>query len=181
MKVTILILMLILFVSCSAKRPVHTVAPIVETKEEIKQAEIKKQDDSINMTEGNVSDESQEITLKTETGEIISFDTVHFDFDSSTLKSEDTEKLTKYADYLIKDSKIHLVITGHCDKRGTDEYNLALGAKRAESIKDFLVNLGVASDRLKTGSMGEENPVAAGEDEDIFAQNRRGEFKATNN
>ena len=71
-----------------------------------------------------------------------------------------------------------IIIEGHCDERGTNEYNLALGERRANSAKDYIVNLGVEPSRLKTVSYGEEKPFAEGHSEDAWAQNRRAHFVA---
>ena len=101
---------------------------------------------------------------------------VYFDFDKSNLKPAAQENLLLKADWLRENSDVTVTIEGHCDERGTNEYNLALGDRRAESIKAFLVNLGISASRLTTISYGEERPVCFESDEECWAKNRRGHF-----
>ena len=101
---------------------------------------------------------------------------VYFNFDSADLSEDSRSILTKNADYLSKQSGVKVRIEGNCDERGSDDYNMALGERRAKAAKDYLVNLGIASDRLSTISYGEEKPVDAGHDEEAWARNRRAEF-----
>lgn len=103
---------------------------------------------------------------------------VFYDFDKSELRPEAVEQLKTNAGWLQSNGSRNLVIEGHCDERGTNEYNLALGERRAMSAKDYLVNLGASSTRLKTVSYGEERPFAVGHDEESWAQNRRAHFVA---
>ncbi len=100
-------------------------------------------------------------------------DTVHFATDSSDIDSEATAILTKQAAWLQKFPNVRVTVEGHCDERGTREYNLALGDRRANSAKNFLVNAGVNPARISVISYGKERPVATGSDEDSWAQNRR--------
>jgi peptidoglycan-associated lipoprotein len=100
-------------------------------------------------------------------------DTVHFATDSSDLDSEAQAILTKQAAWLQKFPNVRVTIEGHCDERGTREYNLALGDRRANSAKNFLVNAGVAASRISVISYGKERPIATGSDEESWAQNRR--------
>ena len=101
---------------------------------------------------------------------------VYFNFDSADLSEDSRSILTKNADYLSKQSGVKVRIEGNSDERGSDDYNMALGERRAKAAKDYLVNLGIASDRLSTISYGEEKPVDAGHDEEAWARNRRAEF-----
>ena len=100
-------------------------------------------------------------------------DTVHFATDSSDIDSEANSILAKQAAWLQKYPNVRVTVEGHCDERGTREYNLALGDRRANSAKNFLVNAGVDASRISVISYGKERPVAAGSDEDSWAQNRR--------
>lgn len=100
-------------------------------------------------------------------------DTVYFGYNSSSLTSEATTVLSKQAQYLKENSSIQVVVEGHCDERGTREYNLALGERRANATKQFLVNAGVPANRVSTISYGKERPVATGSDEQSWALNRR--------
>jgi peptidoglycan-associated lipoprotein len=100
-------------------------------------------------------------------------DRVFFDFDKYNLGSESRLVLEKQALWLKKYRLVTVNIEGHADERGTREYNLALGERRANSVKDYLVALGVAADRIRTISYGKERPVALGSNEAAWAQNRR--------
>ena len=100
-------------------------------------------------------------------------DTVHFATDSSDVDAEAQGILQRQAAWLQKYPAVRVTIEGHCDERGTREYNLALGDRRANSAKNFLVNAGVAASRVSVISYGKERPVATGSDEDAWAQNRR--------
>jgi peptidoglycan-associated lipoprotein len=99
-------------------------------------------------------------------------DRVFFDFDKSTIKSEGQTTLQRQADWLKKYANVAVTIEGHCDERGTREYNLALGARRANAARNALVALGIPANRLKTISYGKDNPVAVGSNEAAWAQNR---------
>jgi len=101
---------------------------------------------------------------------------VFFDFDRYDLQAEARATLKANADWLKKNSSARVEIEGHCDERGTSEYNLALGAKRAQAAKDYLVTLGIAGNRLSTISYGEEIPVCKQQSEDCWRQNRRARF-----
>ena len=102
---------------------------------------------------------------------------VLFDFDSAVLKSDAQTMLQSKAGWLRDNPGVPLVlIEGHCDERGTDAYNLALGAKRAEAVKSYLLDLGVDNQILDTQSFGEEKPAAYGKNEEAWAQNRRASF-----
>jgi len=105
------------------------------------------------------------------------FQNIYFDYDSYDIKKEEIEILKKIGDYLIKNPEIMVLIEGHCDERGTREYNLVLGEQRALSVRNFLINLGVSSKRLFTVSYGEDKPAVLGSNESAWAKNRRCEFK----
>jgi peptidoglycan-associated lipoprotein len=103
---------------------------------------------------------------------------VFYDFDKSALRADAVEQLKTNAAWMQANGTRNVIIEGHCDERGTNEYNLALGERRAASAKDYLVNLGVPANRMKTVSYGEEKPFALGHDEEAWAQNRRAHFVA---
>lgn len=102
---------------------------------------------------------------------------IHFDFDRSEIRSGDAGILDQKVAILMANPNLRIRIAGHCDERGSDEYNLALGNRRATSAKQYLVSHGVDAGRIETVSFGEERPVAMGRDEDSWAQNRRSEFE----
>jgi peptidoglycan-associated lipoprotein len=101
---------------------------------------------------------------------------IYFEFDSSALLSTAQDVLKRKAQWLRNNPEAYVVIEGHCDERGTNEYNLALGDRRASSAKTFLVDLGIRASRLRTISYGEERPVDPGHNEEAWAKNRRAHF-----
>jgi len=102
--------------------------------------------------------------------------TVHFEYDSSDLDDSNRAILQQNADWLKKNTKRSIRIEGHCDERGTIKYNLALGERRANSVREYLESLGVSGGRMRIVTFGEEKPVANGHDDSSWRQNRRGEF-----
>ena len=104
---------------------------------------------------------------------------VFFDYDMSTIRDDARPILQKNADYLRRWTTTRVSVEGHADARGTAEYNLALGERRASAIRDYLVSLGIAADRLLSVSRGEESPLCAEENEACFMRNRRGHFVFT--
>lgn len=104
---------------------------------------------------------------------------IHFDYNDYTVRPEDSDVLHSNADWLQKNPGRRVQIEGHCDDRGSEEYNIALGAKRAQAAKDYLQTLGVASDRMSTISYGKELPLCTEQTEDCWSQNRRDHFALT--
>ena len=101
-------------------------------------------------------------------------DTVHFAFDQYNVEDNDKSILSRQAAWLSKYPSVRVTIEGHADERGTREYNLALGARRANAVKEFLVSQGVSTARVETISYGKERPICTQSDEACWAQNRRG-------
>jgi peptidoglycan-associated lipoprotein len=101
-------------------------------------------------------------------------DTVHFGYNEYNIGDEDKATLQRQAAWLQKYPSIRVTVEGDCDERGTREYNLALGARRANAVKEFLVSLGVPSERVETISYGKEHPICSESNEACWAQNRRG-------
>ena len=101
-------------------------------------------------------------------------DTVHFDYDKYDILDADRGTLQRQAEWLKKYPSVRVTVEGHCDERGTREYNLALGARRANAVKEYLVSLGVAAGRIETISYGKERPICTESNEGCWAQNRRG-------
>jgi peptidoglycan-associated lipoprotein len=104
---------------------------------------------------------------------------VYFDFDKADLTETSRSRLARNAEFLRAHPEFQLSIEGHCDERGTNEYNLALGERRAAAAKDYLVSLGVAGGRLRTVSYGEERPQCTQSDESCWSLNRRAHFLIT--
>ncbi len=101
---------------------------------------------------------------------------INFDFDKYTIREDMKGILHKNADWLLKHSSVIISIGGHCDERGTVEYNMALGEKRADAAMKYLINLGVPANRMKIVSYGKNNPLVRGVDEKTHFENRRDEF-----
>lgn len=102
--------------------------------------------------------------------------TVHFAYDSSAVKSSERANVQSVADALKRDSRAKLLIEGHCDERGTEEYNRALGERRALALRRELAKLGVNPMRIRTISYGKDKPADPGHDESAWSRNRRGDF-----
>ena len=102
--------------------------------------------------------------------------TVYFEFDRSDLSDETRALLRANAEWMRAHPEFGVVIEGHCDERGTIEYNLALGQRRARAVSDYLTSLGVRGARLRTRTFGEERPAVTGHDEAAWSRNRRAEF-----
>lgn len=100
--------------------------------------------------------------------------TVYFDFDRSSIKAEFRSLLDKHAEFLVENPDQNVVIEGHTDSRGTPEYNIALGERRAKAVQTYLMNAGVSSGQISVVSYGEEKPAVMGSTEYAMAQNRRG-------
>lgn len=101
-------------------------------------------------------------------------DTVHFDYNKYAILNQDKATLQRQAAWLAKYPSIRVTVQGNCDERGTREYNLALGARRANAVKEYLVSLGVSADRIDTISYGKERPICTESTEACWARNRRG-------
>jgi peptidoglycan-associated lipoprotein len=104
------------------------------------------------------------------------FRDIYFDFDKSFIRDDAKPALATVSDYMKKNRGARLLIEGHCDERGTSEYNMALGDRRAEAARKYLISLGVASGSLSTVSFGKEKPLDPGHNEEAWAKNRRDHF-----
>lgn len=133
-------------------------------------------------TEGGTMDSnisSQEMSFDasgSDSGKITGLASVNFDYDSSTLSSDSRRKLSENAEWIKSHANSTVQIEGHCDSRGSVEYNLALGERRAKAVKAYLGSLGIDSKRMTIISYGEEKPIATGDTEDAYAKNRRANF-----
>jgi peptidoglycan-associated lipoprotein len=150
-----------LLLGCAAKKkePVQPSKPKAEEK--VKPEEPKPEEEEVITGEEELKESLQNI---------------YFDFDKYFLRSEAKETLAKNAEYLKANLSVKIKIEGHCDERGTVEYNLALGEKRARSAMEYLINLGIEPKRISIISYGKERPVDPGHNEEAWAKNRRDEF-----
>jgi peptidoglycan-associated lipoprotein len=108
--------------------------------------------------------------------EVLSQHTVYFDFDRFNVRTADQHKVEAVASYLKSQPGTKVQVEGHCDERGTEEYNRALGERRALAVRDYLMNLGIDGERIFTISFGEDHPAVDGYDENAYRLNRRAEF-----
>jgi peptidoglycan-associated lipoprotein len=105
-------------------------------------------------------------------------ETIHFDYDQFVIGPDDTSRLDQKAAIMVANPALRIRVTGHADERGSDEYNLALGMKRAIAAKDYMVRLGVDASRIEVASLGREVPLDPSPTEAAYAKNRRDEFEA---
>lgn len=140
---------------------------------------------SMNVTEENVgSDEVKTVKASYSKSDNVNYDTkavfanatVYFEFDKSSLTSKSIQTLKSAVNALNENSSIKITLSGHADERGTREYNLALGQRRAEAVSDYFVLNGISKNRITVKSYGEEKPVAYGQDEGSYSKNRRVEI-----
>lgn len=157
--------------ACKKKAPVEPVAPpppVVQEKEEVVQPPVPEKE--ITEEELFAQKELEEVTKELKDA--------FFDFDKYNIREDQILNLEHNAAYFKKWKSVRVLIEGHCDERGTNEYNMALGHRRASAAKDYLVSLGVEESRIEIISYGEERPFALGHNEDAWWQNRRAHFVA---
>lgn len=111
-----------------------------------------------------------------DSGKIDGLKTVNFEFDKSSLSASSKKVIQGNVEWMKNNAKTKVQIEGHCDSRGSIEYNVALGERRANAVKDYMISLGIPAARLATISYGEEKPVVSGENEEAWAKNRRANF-----
>lgn len=156
-------------VSCSKKVVQTQPAPTVQ------QDVPKAPDRSVDKVQPPRAVQAEE-TVRATSAAALDDENVHFAFDSYMLSDQARQILKKKAEFLRANQGVKVTVEGHCDDRGTVAYNLALGERRAETVKNYLVALGVSAGRLKTISYGEERPLVTGKTESAWAQNRRAQF-----
>jgi peptidoglycan-associated lipoprotein len=130
------------------------------------------------ITEEELAQAERERLLREQEGKVDTLmKDINFDYDSYAISSSELLKIDAVGNYLKQNKEIKIAAEGHCDERGTVEYNLALGQKRAEAVKAYLVKMGVDGSRIRAISFGKEVPVDPGHSEDAWAKNRRAHFK----
>lgn len=163
---------------CAPKRVVQEPKqPIVtqETRERAIEAEKKAPEEKI--TEQQIAKiETKELETPKYIEEKITFEDIYFDFDKYDIRPDAKQPLKSLAEWLVKNTSAELLIEGHCDERGTNEYNLALGDRRAKAARDYLLALGIASGRIEMISYGEEKPQCTEQTEECWQKNRRAHF-----
>jgi peptidoglycan-associated lipoprotein len=176
--ITILILCIALIMMGCPKKTVVKEEPSVK-KEEAAKIEAAKKEEATKGEEAARKELEKSLIAKKEPGiEGVVFESsllkdIHFEFDKYDIRPGDAAILKGNAEVLKKYHKVKIQIEGHCDERGTNEYNLALGERRANSAKNYLLSLGVSPERISTISYGEERPSDPGHTEEAWAKNRR--------
>lgn len=135
--------------------------------------------DSTTLDNGNNSGVALELNGDSDSNRAGSLQTVYFDYSSAVLTGSTRNTLSANAEFLKKNPSVKVQVEGHCDERGSVQFNLALGEKRAKSVRDYLASQGIASNRISVISLGKEKPVSFGHDEESWSKNRRGNFVVT--
>jgi peptidoglycan-associated lipoprotein len=164
--ITLVFASLALTVSCAGKKKAEPTAPVGGTEGGTMDPNI-----GSGNTGGDIFDKAG-----SDSGSIKGLSSVHFDYDSSTLSSDARRALAENAEWIKGHNNATIQIEGHCDSRGSVEYNLALGERRAKAVKAYMGSLGIDSKRMTIISYGEEKPIATGDSEDAYAKNRRANF-----
>jgi peptidoglycan-associated lipoprotein len=183
----VLICSLTIFTGCAEKKSVDTsgaaqeqqVAP-APTPAQIPTDTTKQSDSTAAPTDTpNIKETANEQSSLMEATAKSPISDINFDYDSSSIRPDAREILKTNADYLLKHRISSIVVEGHCDERGTAEYNMALGQKRAQETKKYLINLGIQESIIKTVSYGEERPLDPNNNEEAWDKNRRAHFVVT--
>jgi peptidoglycan-associated lipoprotein len=152
---------------------VLALAPGCASRKKVTTAEVEPQPPTETTTPPPPTSETTTPPPTTESTESVALEDAFFDFDDFSLRPDAKSSLEKDAKYLEKNASTRVVIEGHCDERGSVEYNLALGEKRARAAHDYLVSYGIQGGRLTTISYGKERPFDPGHDESAWSKNRR--------
>lgn len=152
--------------SCAGKKTQNTNDPLAVSTD-------------MEMTDPNNSGLNLSLNGDSDTNRAGALRTVYFDYSSAQITGATKEALDTNAEFLKQNPNVTIQVEGHCDERGSVQFNLALGEKRAESVREYLVAQGVEYGRITTISLGKEKPVAFGHDEETWSQNRRANFVVT--
>lgn len=172
----------LIFAGCASKKVVQPEQPL--TPEVQKQptvapkqpSEMPQAGPSENITEKQLAKIETKEEMPKYREEKSAFEDIHFDFDKYDIQENAKPILQKIASWLLKNPSAKILIEGHCDERGTSEYNLALGDRRARAVRDYLVALGIPSGRIEMISYGKEKPICTEKTEECWAKNRRAHF-----
>jgi peptidoglycan-associated lipoprotein len=175
----LMIVGMVLLVGCAPK----TIETMQKPTTSITERNLSSQDDTgrdrRGITEEELSRAERERLIREQEGKVeaLMMKDINFGYDSYTINSSELPKINAVGNYLKQNGEIKIVAEGHCDERGTVEYNLALGQKRAEAVKAYLIKMGVDGGRIRTISFGAEVAIDPGHTEDAWARNRRAHFK----
>lgn len=177
----LLLAMVLAFGAGCAKKPVDSAPVGISAEEAARQAEEARLREEAQLREQQLEEErlarERKLARLGEVGQEITANMIHFAFDSFDLRPDARTTLQRKAELLKANPEIRLLIEGHCDERGTAEYNLALGERRARAAYEFLVLLGINPSRLQIVSYGKERPLDPASNETAWAANRRAQFK----
>ena len=176
--------------ACGGKTPETTPAPQTANADSLAEAErmradsiaraereAKEREEAERRRQQQIADSLAAAGKSTEAVRALLATMIHFDYDKALIRGGDAAVLDQKVAILQANAELRIRISGHCDERGSDEYNLALGNRRATAAKQYVVSHGIDASRIETVSYGEERPLASGHDEDAWAQNRRDEFE----
>jgi peptidoglycan-associated lipoprotein len=176
--------------ACGGKTPETTPAPVGINADSAAEAErlradsiaraereAREREEAERRRQQQIADSLAALGRSTEAVRTLVATMIHFDYDKALIRGGDAAVLDQKVAILQANSGLRIRISGHCDERGSDEYNLALGNRRATAAKQYLVSHGIDASRIETVSYGEERPLASGHDEESWAQNRRDEFE----
>jgi peptidoglycan-associated lipoprotein len=175
-------------VACPGNPPPATPTPVNEdsireaeerarAEREQAEREAREREEADRLRQQQIADSLAALGRTSEAVRTLLATTIHFDYDKSNIRSDDAGVLDQKVAILQTNSDLRIRISGHCDERGSDEYNLALGNRRATSAKQYLVSHGIDAGRIETVSYGEERSVDPGHDEGAWSRNRRDEFE----
>lgn len=136
-------------------------------------------DSASQMDNGNNNGMALELNGDSDSNRAGALKTVYFGYNSSAIEGDTRDSLNSNAEFLKTNAAVKIQVEGHCDERGSVQFNLALGERRAKSVRDYLVAQGVASNRISVISLGKEKPVSFGHDEESWSKNRRANFLVT--
>lgn len=171
--VLLLVLLSLVFVGC-AQKTVQTIPPVSTTATETRTLS---DEEKARIAEEELARAERDRLLREQERLAGILKDVYFEFDSYAIGGSELPKIEGVSSFMKQDRGIKMVVEGHCDERGTVDYNLALGQKRAEAVKDYLVKMGIEGSRIRTISYGKEVPVESGNSENAWAKNRRAHFK----
>jgi peptidoglycan-associated lipoprotein len=181
MKKLFIVLLLIFAVSCTKTytRPSEEeVKPAEQIKEEVMKVEEEAPEEIVYTGDEAIGERDLSSAEVAEIAKTV-FSDILFDYDKYNIRPDSRPMLDKVASFMGENNGYNVVIEGHCDERGTNEYNLALGERRAKSTKNYLVSLGVTSARISTVTFGEEKPLCTGQSGTCWQSNRRAHFVVT--
>ena len=181
MKKLVAVCLLIFAVSCTKTytRPSEEeVKPPKEIQEEVMKVEEEAPEEIAYARDEQIGERDLSPAEVAEVAKMV-FSDIHFDYDKYNIRPDARPMLDQVASFMSENGDYNIVIEGHCDERGTNEYNLALGERRAKSTKNYLVSLGVSSPRISTVTFGEEKPLCTDTSETCWQSNRRAHFVVT--